>query len=315
MKVFLLDLLHDLRAKRLWPVALVLAIGLVAVPVVLRKPAEQPPAPAPVAAEQGDEQNLKGLAKVVLAEQQEGKGSKLNLFEVGNPFSPPDSKKKKAAATDDTGAPATNTTGDTGGGTTSVGESVGGSVGGSTGGGTTSPTPPVTVPPKVTKFTYVIDVTFQSGDRKPRKIKGMQRLEMLPNENAPLLVFLGVDANARNAVFLVDSRLDPAGQGRCKPSRDECSFLYMRPGAEQILTDPEGNTYTLKVRDIRRVVLKDDATNKDDKAKAGSNDRPAKKSQYNRKTASEQHRPFLPRLLTDLVSVSDNPSSAAGKNR
>ena len=38
MKIFLLDLWHDLRAKRLWPVALVLAVALVAVPVVLSKP-------------------------------------------------------------------------------------------------------------------------------------------------------------------------------------------------------------------------------------------------------------------------------------
>ena len=35
MKIFLLDLWHDLRAKRLWPVAAVLAVALVAVPVVL----------------------------------------------------------------------------------------------------------------------------------------------------------------------------------------------------------------------------------------------------------------------------------------
>ncbi len=46
MKIFLLDLWHDLREKRLWPVAVVLAVGLVAVPVVLSKPSAAPPAPA-----------------------------------------------------------------------------------------------------------------------------------------------------------------------------------------------------------------------------------------------------------------------------
>ena len=39
MKVFLLDLWHDLKEKRLWPVAVVLLVALVAVPVLLAKPA------------------------------------------------------------------------------------------------------------------------------------------------------------------------------------------------------------------------------------------------------------------------------------
>ena len=47
MKIFLLDLWHDLREKRLAPVAVVLLLGLVAVPVLLAKPAEDP-GPAPV---------------------------------------------------------------------------------------------------------------------------------------------------------------------------------------------------------------------------------------------------------------------------
>jgi hypothetical protein len=47
MKIFLLDLWQDLQAKRLWPVAAVLVLALVAVPVVLSKSSEAPP-PAPV---------------------------------------------------------------------------------------------------------------------------------------------------------------------------------------------------------------------------------------------------------------------------
>ncbi len=42
MKIFLLDLWHDLRQKRLAPVAVVLLLALVAVPVLLAKPAEEP---------------------------------------------------------------------------------------------------------------------------------------------------------------------------------------------------------------------------------------------------------------------------------
>ena len=45
MKVFALDLWQDLREKRLWPVALLLLAALVAVPVLLAKPAEDPGPP------------------------------------------------------------------------------------------------------------------------------------------------------------------------------------------------------------------------------------------------------------------------------
>ena len=37
--------------------------------------------------------------------------------------------------------------------------------------------------PKTAEFTYVIDVTFWANGRK-RKIKGLERLDMLPNEAA-----------------------------------------------------------------------------------------------------------------------------------
>ena len=44
------DLWADLVDKRLWPVAVVLVLALVAIPTLLREPAASPvPAPAPVA--------------------------------------------------------------------------------------------------------------------------------------------------------------------------------------------------------------------------------------------------------------------------
>ena len=49
MKIFLLDLWHDLKEKRLWPVAVVLLAALVAVPVLLAKPSSAPSGPAPSA--------------------------------------------------------------------------------------------------------------------------------------------------------------------------------------------------------------------------------------------------------------------------
>ena len=68
-----------------------------------------------------------------------------------------------------------------------------------------------------TTYTYVVDVTFSANGRT-RRIKGLEKLAMLPSQAAPLLIFLGVTAEGGNAVFLVDSTLKAAGEGSCKPS-------------------------------------------------------------------------------------------------
>jgi hypothetical protein len=314
MKLFLLDLWHDLREKRLWPVALALAVALVAVPVVLSKPTPEPPPPAPQPVEDRAEQDLKGLAKVVLADQETGKGSKLNLFDSSNPFKPPKGTKKAGEQSDGGGSQGSGATGSTVGDSVSGGGSLGGgSLGGGTGGGSTTPAEPQSpAPPKTTQFTYVIDATFSRGDNT-RKIKGMQRLEMLPNESAPLLLFLGVDAKANNAVFLVDSRLEPTGEGRCKPSRDDCSFLYLGAGSEELFTDPDGQTYSLRIDEIRKVKVKAKSARahagKRQRSRKGDDSKPAAES------AQQERRPFIPRLLTDLVTVSSGSAdpSRTGK--
>jgi hypothetical protein len=98
----------------------------------------------------------------------------------------------------------------------------------------------------------VVDVTFTANGRK-RHIKGMERLDMLPSQDSPLLLFLGVSANAGNAVFLVDSTLEAAGEGKCKPRASDCAFLYLGAGSEHEFTNEEGDSYTLRIDEIRKV--------------------------------------------------------------
>src|SRR5215211_1814842 len=172
MKIFLLDLWHDLREKRLAPVAVVLALGLVAVPVLLAKPAEKPAAaPVASASKKADNEALAALTKVKLGDDEVGRGSTLGVFDPDNPFKPPKGAIKKdtlpsgAAGPGDTGSP------------------VGGTVVPDTG-----------------------------------------------SDSSPLLIFMGVTANGGNAVFLVDSTLEAAGEGSCKPSESHCAFAYIGAG-------------------------------------------------------------------------------------
>jgi hypothetical protein len=296
MKIFLLDLWHDLSEKRLAPVAVVLLLGLVAVPVLLAKPAEKPAA-VPVAAsgvDKSDREALAALTKVKLGEEQVGKGSTLGIFDPDNPFKPPKGAIKKADAPGSTAGPGDAPAGPTGG---SVGggpsdPSIGGGgvtpgVGGtppSTGGGPTTTT---------TVYKYVVDLTFKANGRT-RHIKGLEKLDMLPNDSSPLLIFMGVTANGGNAVFLVDSTLEAAGEGSCKPSESECAFAFIGPGSEYVFSEDDGDTYTIKIDEIRKV-------------KVGTTAADAKDAKGAKAHASVgPNRRFVPPILADVVVVASD---------
>jgi len=286
MQTFLLDLWQDLREKRLAPVAVVLLLALVAVPVLLAKPAEDPgPATVPAAAPKKENEALAALTKVKLGgDAVGGKGSTLGVFDPDNPFSPPKGTIKKDEATAPAaGGGAITPGGSTGGDTTAGGDPFGGggvpgvvppTGGGGGGGGGTE-----------TVFQYVVDVTFKANGRT-RHIKGMEKLDMLPSSSSPLLIFMGVTAKGGNAVFLVDSTLEAAGEGKCKPSPSECAFAYIGPGAEYVFSEEDGDTYTVKIDEIRKV-------------KVGTSAKSAKGAKA-RASVGPQRRFVLP-LLADLV--------------
>jgi hypothetical protein len=297
MKIFLLDLWHDLRAKRLWPVAALLAVGLVAVPVVLTKAAVTPPAkPVQQPAESASDQDkLKALASVKLDDVAAGRGSSLDTFDASNPFDPPKLAKDKPG--DDAPSSVSSEQGDaaptSGGDTVSTGgdtPSTGGdapSTGGdapSTGGDT----------PTTAQYRYVVDLTFMANGRK-RKVRGMERLGMLPSESSPLLIFLGVSPDAGDAVFMVDSTLETAGEGTCRPRASECAFLLLGAGSEHEFTNDDGDSYTLRIDEIRKVRV-------DGASAAASRGRRASAAVG----APTAVRRFEFPLLADLVTVSSD---------
>ena len=307
MKLFFLDLWHDLRAKRLAPVAVALAAGLIAVPVVLSKPSETPePAPADKVVRTAPEPNeLKALASVKLDESALGaRGSSLDTFDPANPFRPPRAVEKRAerkaagstitsdaAQIPSTGGKTPGDTGSTGGGDTGSGGGDTGS-GGGDGGGTTT----------TVQYRYVVDLTFTVNGRT-RRVKNMERLDMLPSQESPLLLYLGVSANAGNAVFLVDSTLEAAGEGSCKPRRSDCAFLYLGAGSEHAFTNSEGDSYSLRIDEIRKVKVDGTAAASRSKRAGAAVGAPTKT------------RRFVPRLLADLVSVSSEDAGDSNDNQ
>lgn len=280
MKESALNLWYELRDRRLWPVAALLLLGLVAAPLLLVKPVEEPaggPAPPPRLQSQ---QQLR--AALQLAESDTGAGSSLDQFDPKDPFRPPERvlRSLESLSSDPggggstAGPPASSSGPST---STSSGSSAGsasgalGGSGGSGGSGGTSVPPPSrpTTRRRTTLYTYVVDLTFASGD-DARTITGMERLEMLPNKRNPLIVFLGVDAVGKRAVFLVDSKLKQSGEGRCADR--SCSFISLSTNDdddERIFTDEDGTRYRLRLDRIRRVAV-DELKERRERRRAGA---------------------------------------------
>jgi hypothetical protein len=239
MTTFLLDIWHDLREKRLWPVAVGLLIATVAIPVVLSKPAEAPKVEAaPPSA-------TTAALPTVTRDQSIVDTSALDAFDIKDPFnseadgvgggSSGESSGSGGSGGSSTGG-GSSVDGGSGGMAGGSGGSAGGSGGGNGSGGGTR------------YFTYTVDVRF--GKRKLTAFKGLRTLDLLPDDQNPVVSFMGMTNNAKTAVFfVVDPAFEADGEGTCNPSPDDCRFIYMgvdEDHNEETLSAAEGALeYTL----------------------------------------------------------------------
>ncbi len=252
---------QDLVERRLWPVALVLAIALVAIPVVLSSPASDtagtPTTPvAPVVPATGSGSSLSAFQPVVNTEGSKSTEIRKSLkgfsskdpFKVHNlPTAASAELSAAAGATAGVTAGDTGTTTTTGSGTTTT-ESGSGS--GSTGSGTSGSGTSTGQSSAPKYYTWTATVRFGIGENPDKK--RLERFRALPNSENPVVVFMGVTTDGKSAVFLVSAATGTTGEGDCEPD-DTCTFLYMEPGQTQTFEAVDANdavvTYTLKLID------------------------------------------------------------------
>jgi hypothetical protein len=308
MNKLLHELWHDLRAKRLWPVALLLVVALAAVPTVLKKSSDTPAPAAPSAAapSAGDDSS-----KAIVVADNAPETSTLGVFNKKDPFKPDKSvlaaahPKSPAAPSPTSSSPSTGGSGGgtNSGSTTQSGGSIGG--GGNSGGSTPAPQPAKPKGPQG-PFAYTVDVRF--GKRGETRLHhNVQKLDILPNENNPLLVFMGVNAEGNEAVFLTDTSLKAAGEGTCKPNGDTCSFLYLKLGKNQntedlsaLAADGTGTEYTLTLKAIHKVPVSELAKLAKKAAKAARAD--ALRAHFGKGKAATPFRvPLSAQLTPDTV--------------
>lgn len=251
---FFKDLLADLIDKRLWPVAAGLLVALVAVPLVLSRPAPtdaQARAEQQAAAAKAAQVAAAAQPVVSLGPARDGRTRRMRGLSARDPFKAPKPKVTVSTAPDQPKPqPAQTDAGSKGGNGTDGGAKP-----------APSPTPggdaPATrVAPKKLATTYKVDLRFgEAGAQRVRR--DVPRLTALPSSSDPIVVFLGVLGDGKTAVFLVTSDATAQGDGRCKPSRSDCTYVYLRKGQEEYFDVAVGTAglaqYVLKVLDIDKV--------------------------------------------------------------
>jgi hypothetical protein len=238
---FLTALIGDLREKRLWPVVVVLVGALVAVPVLLAKPAPKSPiaSAAPPSAVGAGQPGLPVVSVASAPTNARLHGHARDPFtQHGSSSQTVTNSTTSTASTSTTGAGATGspTTGLGGSGTTGTGATGGGTTGG-TGGGAPAPglgeptiplSTPTPAPPDLTateSYHVTVEITNRRGGVD--KLDPLQRLSILPRAQDPLLVELGVLKGGHRVLFVVQPGAVLNGPGRCLPGRIDCQILSL----------------------------------------------------------------------------------------
>ncbi|MDQ6608092.1 MAG: hypothetical protein M3Z06_16290 [Actinomycetota bacterium] len=227
------QILTELREKRLWPVAAVLILALIAVPTLLAKssgqaPAAPPPQSAPAAAD---------TAVPAVSVESTATNSKLK-GRARDPFL----QQKLAAAAKPASTATTKSsggsTGTSGGSTTSAGSKSTTSSTTTTGSGTGSTPPAVfpTIKPKpaptglTATETYRVTIATTNSSGGLDTTDSVERLSVLPSQRQPLLVELGVLQGGRRVLFAVQPGTIVRGPGTCVPGSIDCELISLAPG-------------------------------------------------------------------------------------
>ncbi|MGZ8647042.1 MAG: hypothetical protein ACXW08_00130 [Solirubrobacteraceae bacterium] len=209
---------HQLARRRLWPVALLLVAALVAVPFVLAsEPEPVAPSVEPMPAVSADDEIAAPVVAKVATEDRSRRRRVLGVRK--DPFEPAPVKKKEAKQA------STKTTK----GTTETKSSAPTTPSG--GGGSTVPSaPPSTEPSLPDPPKGSVTVRFGDATSEDLPAGWLTKLRPLPDAEEPLLVFMGLTKNGKQAKFLVDESLTPTGDGTCKPHPSSCETVLLSRG-------------------------------------------------------------------------------------
>jgi hypothetical protein len=248
------DTLRFLVERKLWPLAILLLVAAVAVPMLLSK--DPAPAAPAAAAVKSDHSTLATEPIVALASEGDRAGRRHVLGTPKDPFKPnaTPTPTPKPKATPKAASAASGDAGPTA------------APGGTTAPAVTSPVAPVTPQKPKTYEAYEMTVRFGSSETDRAARKDVKRLQALPSSDNPILIYLGVLKDKKTAVFLLDSGIVGEGDGTCMPSRTICATIHLKEGETEFFDVPaedpgdgtaapeSGAQYQLDVIKIRKLV-------------------------------------------------------------
>lgn len=252
---FVTDTWRGLVQRRLWPLAVALALALLAVPLVLSKDSETEDANLQTASVPANPDAAQNDTVVSIAGRDLRERNRRVLGSRKNPFRPavrPTLAPSGGAATGGEGEATTSTSDETT-------ETSPGDPGVDTGTGGEPPAEPRSQPRRRRSFElYQLSVRFGSTGNETLPRRTVRRLKALPSVENPVVIYLGVLDRGRTAVFLVDSGVVVQGDGNCEPSPDNCQTLHLKEGETAFLdvqSQGEGSEaaqYQLDLLRIRR---------------------------------------------------------------
>jgi hypothetical protein len=240
-------LLRDLIERKLWPVAVLLLLAAIAVPVYLSRSSSDDTTPPPPTGQQAAVDKASKAAVTIEDPATQDRGS------VRNPFKQQHVPKAPATTT----GPTT-----TSGSTPASGD--GSPTGGSGGSGGSDGSQPVQTPsgsgtskPKSDDTdkldVYHLTVRVGRADGKLRTLKDVARLSPLPSVDDPFLVYTGILDDGKTAVFLLSSDAHATGDGKCKPKATDCESVELKKDQTEffdILVNGQPVQYELDLVDI-----------------------------------------------------------------
>jgi hypothetical protein len=260
-------ILTELRERRLWPVAVALVAGLVAVPVLLTK------SPSTTASSQAPGAGVSGASGHTISVRLAG-GTQAALHGgARDPFTQHGSAATPAGtaiASVGRSIPGTGATGTASSAAASGGAanalpsgrapSAGGtstpsvsttSAGGSSSSSSPAPSGPVSPAPKkpapaglTSTQSYHVEIQLSNASGGLDLIDSVERLSPIPSASQPLLVELGVAQGGHHVLFAVQPGSVPTGPGSCTPGPIDCEILSLSPDQTETVSTASGAAVT-----------------------------------------------------------------------
>jgi hypothetical protein len=205
---------RQLVRSKLWPVALLLLAALVAIPMLL---AREPATPEPIAPLAVNTEADDSIAEPIVAKvTPEDRSRRRRVLGVRkDPFRPAPVKVAKVDEPETPEAPVTELPAAPGGGGTGTGE-------------------PAEQPVFYSPGTIIVRFGDATNTSELQRF-AIPKLGPVPDDEFPLLVYMGLTKNGKKAKFLVDAAIEADGDGECKPHPSICEVIELAVGETEFL--------------------------------------------------------------------------------